>query len=115
MVYEATASGQRSWPYGDHPDDYLSYSSDGRMYAIGVADDRPKPRDLVPMGEEHLKLQGAESLNTFNFMQQSSPNSQASSLIFADYEARQITPAAERRCETVKWRSRGVNYDGPPY
>ena len=59
MVYEATASGQRSWPYGDLPDGYLSYSSDGRMYAIGVADDRPKPRDLVPTDEENLKLQGS--------------------------------------------------------
>jgi hypothetical protein len=59
MVYEPTASGQRSWPYGDHPDGYLSYSSDGRMYAIGMADDRPKPRDLVPTDEENLKLQGS--------------------------------------------------------
>jgi hypothetical protein len=59
MVYEATASGQRSWPYGDHPDGYLSYSPDGRMYAIGVVDDRPKPRDLVPTDEENLKLQGS--------------------------------------------------------
>jgi hypothetical protein len=59
MVYEATASGQRSWPYGDLPDGYLSYSSDGRMYAIGMADDRPKPRDLVPTDEENLKLQGS--------------------------------------------------------
>jgi hypothetical protein len=65
--------------------------------------------------DSSLEKSTAESLNTFNFMQQSSPNSQASSLIFADYEARQITPAAERRCETVKWRSRGVNYDGPRY
>ena len=59
MVYEATASGQRSWAYGDHPDGYLSYSSDGRMYAIGMAHDRPKPRDLVPTDEENLKLQGS--------------------------------------------------------
>jgi hypothetical protein len=55
--------------------------------------------------DSSLEKSTAESLNTFNFMQQSSPNSQASSLIFADYEVWQITPAAERRCETVKWRS----------
>src|SRR5271165_7337255 len=59
MVYEATATGQRSWPYGDHPDGYLSYSPDGRMYAIGVADDRPKPSNLVPTDEEGVKLQGS--------------------------------------------------------
>ena len=59
MVYEATASGQRSWPYGDHPDGYLSYSPDGRMHAIGVAEDRPKPRDLVPTDEENVKLRGS--------------------------------------------------------
>lgn len=38
LVYEATATGERSSPYGDHPDGYLGYSADGRMYAIG--DDR---------------------------------------------------------------------------
>jgi hypothetical protein len=59
MVYEATANGLRSWPYGDHPDGYLSYSPDGRMYAIGVADGRLKPRDLIPTDEENVKLQGS--------------------------------------------------------
>jgi hypothetical protein len=29
------------------------------MYAIGVAEDRPKPRDLVPTDEENVKLQGS--------------------------------------------------------
>src|SRR6201997_5620725 len=57
LVYEAAATGQRSSPFGDHPDGYLSYSADGRMYAIGVAEDRPKPRDLVPTDEENAKLQ----------------------------------------------------------
>jgi hypothetical protein len=56
-VFEATATGQRSSPFGDHPDGYLSYSADGRMYAIGVVEDRPKPRDLVPTDEEKVKLQ----------------------------------------------------------
>ena len=36
LVYEVSATGQRSSPFGDHPDGYLSYSGDGRMYAIGV-------------------------------------------------------------------------------
>jgi hypothetical protein len=59
IVYEATANGQRSCPYGDHPDGYLGYSPDCRMYAIVVAGDRPKPRGLVPTGEENVKLHGS--------------------------------------------------------
>jgi Lipocalin-like domain len=59
LVYEATATGQRSSPFGDHPVGYLSYSPDGRMYAIGVVEDRPKPRDLVPTDEEKAKLRRA--------------------------------------------------------
>jgi hypothetical protein len=57
LVFEAIATGQRSSPFGDRPDGYLSYSADGRMYAIGVVGDRPKPRDLVPTDEEKVKLQ----------------------------------------------------------
>jgi lipocalin-like protein len=57
LVFEATATGQRSSPFGDHPVGYLSYSADGRMYAIGVVDDRPKARDLIPTDEEKVKLQ----------------------------------------------------------
>jgi len=55
MVYEATATGERSSPFGDHPDGYLSYSADGRMYAIGVVEDRPKPCDPVPTDDEKSK------------------------------------------------------------
>jgi Lipocalin-like domain len=57
LVHEASATGQRSSPFGDRPDGYLSYSADGRMYAIGVVEDRPKPRDLVPTDEEKVELQ----------------------------------------------------------
>ena len=59
LVYEVSATGQRSSPFGDHPDGYLSYSADGRMYAIGVVEDRPKPRDLVATDEEKVELQGS--------------------------------------------------------
>jgi len=59
LVFEAIPSGQRSKPFGDHPDGYLSYSPDGRMYAIGAGEDRPKPRDPVPTDEEKVKLQGS--------------------------------------------------------
>jgi hypothetical protein len=57
LVFEATATGQRSSPFGDHPIGYLSYSADGRMYAIGVVEDRPKPRDPLPTDQEKVKLQ----------------------------------------------------------
>jgi len=57
LVFEATATGQRSSPFGDHPVGYLSYSADGRMYAIGVVEDRPKPRDPLPTDQEKVKLQ----------------------------------------------------------
>src|SRR5215471_2549108 len=57
LVFEATATGRRFSPFGDHPVGYLSYSPDGRMYAIGAAEDRPKPCDLVPTDEEKAKLQ----------------------------------------------------------
>src|SRR5262245_36545470 len=57
LVFEAIATGQRSSQLGDHPVGYLKYSPDSRMYAIGVAEDRPKPRDLVPTDEEKAKLQ----------------------------------------------------------
>ena len=59
LVFEAIATGQRSSPFGDHPDGYLSYSAGGRMYAIGVVEGRPKPRDLVPRDEEKVELQGS--------------------------------------------------------
>ena len=45
------ATGARSTPYGENPTGYLSYSADGRMQVIGVANGRtvpalgPKPAD----------------------------------------------------------------------
>ena len=57
LVYEVIATGVRSMPFGEHPNGYLSYSLDGRMYVILVMEDRPKPRDLVPTDEEKVKLQ----------------------------------------------------------
>jgi hypothetical protein len=44
-------------PFGDHPDGYLSYSADGRMYAILIMDNRRGPRDLVPTDQEKIELQ----------------------------------------------------------
>ena len=43
LVYKIS-TGDCSGPFGDHPQGYLSYALDGRMYAIGVFENRPKPR-----------------------------------------------------------------------
>ena len=40
FVREVTATGERIHQYGEHPSGYLSYSADGRMYAIGTSDNR---------------------------------------------------------------------------
>jgi Lipocalin-like domain len=57
LVFEAIATGKRSSPFDDHPVGYLSYAPDGRMFALGVVEDRPKPRDVVSTDEEKAKLQ----------------------------------------------------------
>jgi Lipocalin-like domain len=45
--------------FGDRPNGYLSYSPDGRMYAIIVEGDRLKPRAAIPTDLEKLYLQGS--------------------------------------------------------
>jgi len=57
-VQEVSATGEKYDLFGEHPDGYLSYSSDGRMYAIGtgMGDNRIKPHDVVPTDEERVKL-----------------------------------------------------------
>jgi len=42
LLSEVIATGERSKPWGEHPNGYLSYFRDGRMSAILVAEDRPK-------------------------------------------------------------------------
>ena len=59
LVYKMISTGDCSGPFGDHPQGYLSYSLDGRMYAIGVFENRDKPRDSVPTDEEQAQLQGS--------------------------------------------------------
>jgi hypothetical protein len=65
LVYETTATGQQSSPFGDHPDGYLGYSRDGRMYAILVAEDRPKSDPVLLTDEEKVKL--LESMSQVRF------------------------------------------------
>ena len=63
LVYEAISTGQRSSPFGDRPDGYLGYSRDGRMYAILVAEDRPKSSAVLLTDEEKVKL--LESMSAY--------------------------------------------------
>ena len=55
-VREVAATGERYNERGEHPNGYLGYSADGRMYAIITWDGRAKPRDLVPTNDERIEL-----------------------------------------------------------
>jgi hypothetical protein len=57
--YVLTTTDERSTPFGEHPSGFLSYSPDRRMYAIGTADDRIKPHDIVATNDERVKLHRA--------------------------------------------------------
>jgi hypothetical protein len=56
LVREVLATGEKYKQFGEHPTGYISYSADGRMYAIGTADNRITPQDLLPTDEERVKL-----------------------------------------------------------
>jgi hypothetical protein len=58
-VREVAATGERYNQRGEHPQGYLSYSMDGRMYAIITWDNRINPHDVVPTDEERIKLYGS--------------------------------------------------------
>jgi hypothetical protein len=56
FVHEALPSGERTDEFGDNPTGYLTYTRDGRMHAILMRRDRPKPRALIPTKAELAKL-----------------------------------------------------------
>ena len=56
FVRETVGTGERYNQLGEHPQGFLGYSSDGRMYAILVAGDRIKPQEEAPTDEERIKL-----------------------------------------------------------
>ncbi len=58
-VREVAATGERYNERGEHPNGYLSYSADGRMYAIITWDNRAPPADVVPTDAERIKLYGS--------------------------------------------------------
>lgn len=53
---EVAATGERYNERGEHPNGYLSYGADGRMYAIITWDKRAAPHDVVPTNEERVEL-----------------------------------------------------------
>ena len=55
-VREVAATGERYNERGEHPNGYLAYSADGRMYAIITWENRIAPRDVVPTNDERVKL-----------------------------------------------------------
>jgi hypothetical protein len=56
MFREVTATGEKFNQMGEHPNGYLNYSADGRMYAIATADNRTKPSDVNLTPDERAKL-----------------------------------------------------------
>jgi Lipocalin-like domain len=57
-VREVAATGERYNERGEHPNGYLAYSADGRMYAIITWENRIAPQDVVPTNDERIKLFG---------------------------------------------------------
>jgi Lipocalin-like domain len=55
---EVAATGERYNERGEHPNGYLSYAADGRMYAIITWENRITPQDVVPTNDERIKLFG---------------------------------------------------------
>jgi Lipocalin-like domain len=57
-VREVEATGERYNERGEHPNGYLSYAADRRMYAIITWDNRANPQDVVPTNDERIRLFG---------------------------------------------------------
>ena len=56
FIREDIATGERRPALGDHPDGYVGYASDGRMYALFVADGRVAPLNGQPTDAERVQL-----------------------------------------------------------
>ena len=53
---EDLASGESTGLFGAHPEGFLSYGPDGRMYAILTKDNRKPPADFLPTDAERIDL-----------------------------------------------------------
>ena len=57
FVTQVVATGEKTNTFGKAPHGFLSYSRDGRMSALLVKDERPKPTDLAKVtSEERVEL-----------------------------------------------------------
>jgi hypothetical protein len=56
QVWTLTATGEKVHQMGEHPNGYLNYSTDGRMYAIITAENRVQPDAANPTDEQRVKL-----------------------------------------------------------
>ena len=57
FVSQVVATGEKTDYFGKAPRGFLSYSRDGRMSALLVKDERPKPTDLAKVtNEERVEL-----------------------------------------------------------
>jgi hypothetical protein len=56
---ELTDTGRKYNLFGEHPNGYITYTSDGRMNAILTMDVRPKPVGAVPTIDQKEKLFGS--------------------------------------------------------
>jgi hypothetical protein len=56
FVREVTGTGERYDQLGAHPDGYINYATDGRMFAFFVAEDQPRPAGDVTSDAERIQL-----------------------------------------------------------
>jgi hypothetical protein len=56
FVRELAATGEKYNQMGEHPNGYISYSADGRMFAMATSDNRLKPLEASPTDEQRVKL-----------------------------------------------------------
>jgi len=58
FVREDAATGERQNEFGEKPNGYIIYQSDGRMFFMLVGDNRAKPAATPPSDEEKARLFG---------------------------------------------------------
>ena len=56
FVREDAATGQKTEPYGAHPNGYIHYGPDCRMYVMVVKENRKAPATDVPTDAERIEL-----------------------------------------------------------
>jgi hypothetical protein len=56
FVREVMGTGERYDQLGAHPDGYINYAADGRMFAFFVAEGQPRPAGDVPSDAERIQL-----------------------------------------------------------